>query len=156
MRITDPVVFICAVSNFYSLAEQPGTEQRLASFWALDSTVRTFKPKAKDLAETSSTSLTMSRFVRIQNIQEKNLAEAEEKLADLRTIAAAKEKKIAQLEKEKASLDEQRVITEVGIHEAHVNATEDAKVCAAHTVLQARIKMAEEAMDPSFGRSAWS
>ncbi|MFS7899377.1 hypothetical protein Hanom_Chr00s055014g01782311 [Helianthus anomalus] len=53
---------------------------------------------------------------------------------DLCSIAAAKDKKIAQLEKEKANLDEQLMIAEVGIHEAQVNATEDAKVYATRTL----------------------
>ncbi|KAM0064620.1 hypothetical protein Hdeb2414_s0003g00105131 [Helianthus debilis subsp. tardiflorus] len=228
MRITDPVFFVFAVSIFSSLAEQPGIEQRLAAFWALDSTIRTFKAKAKDLAKASSTSLTMSSaqksasksaskfdlgdidnmisprslkkelakgpsqpkpktmstrartgskrkkpgdytdyafqiechfhdvitegFVHLQAIQERNLAEAEEKLADLCKIAAAKDKKLAQLEKEKTGLDEQLMFVEIGIHKAQFNASENAKVCAARTVLQARIKMAEEAMDPAFDR----
>ncbi|KAJ0856951.1 hypothetical protein HanRHA438_Chr13g0584471 [Helianthus annuus] len=92
-------------------------------------------------------------FVRLQAIQEKNLAEVEEKLTDLRKIVAAKDKKLAQLEKEKTGLDDQLMFAEIGIHEAQVNATENAKVCATRTVLQGRIKMVEEAMDPAFDRS---
>ncbi|KAM0006550.1 hypothetical protein Hdeb2414_s0019g00547261 [Helianthus debilis subsp. tardiflorus] len=96
------------------------------------------------------------RFVRLQAIQDRNLAEADDKLADIRNIAVAMDKKLAQLEKEKTGLDEQLMFVEIGIHEAQINATENAKVCAARTVLQARIKMAEEAMDPTFDRSAWN
>ncbi|MFS8006572.1 hypothetical protein Hanom_Chr14g01250781 [Helianthus anomalus] len=38
------------------------------------------------------------RFVRLKALQDKSLEDAEEKLADLRSIVAAKDKKIAQLE----------------------------------------------------------
>ncbi|KAJ0845746.1 hypothetical protein HanRHA438_Chr15g0717091 [Helianthus annuus] len=51
---------VCEVTNFSSLAVQPATKQRIVAFWALDSTVRTFKPKTKDLEDTTSTSFTMS------------------------------------------------------------------------------------------------
>ncbi|MFS7912246.1 hypothetical protein Hanom_Chr02g00127751 [Helianthus anomalus] len=74
-------------------------------------------------------------FVRLQVIHDKYLAEAEQKISDLRKIAIAKDKKLAQLEKEKTGLDEQLMFVEIGIHEAQVNATESAKVCAAQTVL---------------------
>ncbi|MFS7939019.1 hypothetical protein Hanom_Chr05g00446741 [Helianthus anomalus] len=85
-----------------------------------------------------------------------SLAEAEAKLSDLRKIVAAKDKKMAQLEKEKTGLDEQLMFVKIGIHEAQVNATESAKVYVAQTVLLARKKMVEEAMDPSFDRSSWN
>ncbi|MFS7930600.1 hypothetical protein Hanom_Chr04g00346161 [Helianthus anomalus] len=48
------------MNNFAFLAELPSTEERIAAFLALDSTIRTFKIKAKDLEETTSTSFTMS------------------------------------------------------------------------------------------------
>ncbi|MFS7948971.1 hypothetical protein Hanom_Chr06g00566061 [Helianthus anomalus] len=60
VRITDPDLFTCAVTNFSSLAVHLATEQRIVAFWALDSTIRTFKLKAKDLEDTTSTSFTMS------------------------------------------------------------------------------------------------
>ncbi|KAM0041179.1 hypothetical protein Hdeb2414_s0011g00363291 [Helianthus debilis subsp. tardiflorus] len=97
----------------------------------------------------------MQRFVYLKALQDKSLADPEEKLADLRSIIAAKDEKVAQLEKEKTDLDKQLMYDEIGIHEAHMNATEDAKVCATRTVLQARINRAQEAMDPAFDRSAW-
>ncbi|KAJ0728683.1 hypothetical protein HanLR1_Chr07g0244421 [Helianthus annuus] len=97
----------------------------------------------------------MQRFVRLKAFQEKSLAQDEENLADLRSIIAAKDKKITQLEKEKIGLEEQVMFVEIGIHEAEMNATEDAKVCAARAILQARIKIAQEATDPSFDQSAW-
>ncbi|MFS8019638.1 hypothetical protein Hanom_Chr15g01406081 [Helianthus anomalus] len=100
-------------------------------------------------------------FVRIQALQEKNLVEAEEKIADLRTIAAAKDKKIAQLEKEVNGLKKKIMVAKIMLEEIEANkveleATGEAKVCAARTILQDRIKMAEEAKDPIFDRSAWN
>ncbi|MFS7930510.1 hypothetical protein Hanom_Chr04g00345171 [Helianthus anomalus] len=219
--IIDPVFFICAVSNFSSLVDQPETKQRLAAFWALDSSVRTFKPKAKDLADTSSTTLTMSissksvskfdlgdtdniisprslknelargqsqleptvistraktrstrkkpsepveiasnlnaistisslsscscnlhGFVRINALQEKNLVDAEEKLVDLCYIAATKDKKTAQLENEVNGFEKRIMVEEIQANKVELEAAEEAKVYAARTVLQARIKMA--------------
>ncbi|KAJ0659744.1 hypothetical protein HanRHA438_Chr14g0651741 [Helianthus annuus] len=48
------------VTSFASLRDTPTTAERVAAFWALDTTVRTFKPRVKDLEETSSASYTMS------------------------------------------------------------------------------------------------
>ncbi|KAJ0649514.1 hypothetical protein HanOQP8_Chr15g0582071 [Helianthus annuus] len=95
------------------------------------------------------------RFLRLKALHDKSLADVEEKLVDLCSIASAKDKKIAQVEKEKSGLDDQLMYAEIGIHEAQMNAIEDVKVYAARTVLQARIKIAQEAMDPAFDRSAW-
>ncbi|MFS8022877.1 hypothetical protein Hanom_Chr16g01444701 [Helianthus anomalus] len=36
-----------------------------------------------------------------------------------------------------------------------MEATDEAKVCATHAILQARIKISQEAMDLGFDRSAW-
>ncbi|MFS7945218.1 hypothetical protein Hanom_Chr06g00521611 [Helianthus anomalus] len=44
-------------------------------------------------------SCNVQRFVRLKAHQDKSLVEAEENLASLRSIAAAKDKKITQLEK---------------------------------------------------------
>ncbi|KAJ0672713.1 hypothetical protein HanOQP8_Chr13g0500301 [Helianthus annuus] len=57
-------------------------------------------------------------FVSLKALLDKSLAEAEEKLADLRSIIAAKDKKVAQLEKEKTGLDKQLMYIDIGIHEA--------------------------------------
>ncbi|MFS7921724.1 hypothetical protein Hanom_Chr03g00240281 [Helianthus anomalus] len=59
-----PKKWILKVNNFACLADLPGTEERIAAFWAIDSTIRTFKPKIKELEETSSTSYTMSSVLR--------------------------------------------------------------------------------------------
>ncbi|MFS7958635.1 hypothetical protein Hanom_Chr07g00681051 [Helianthus anomalus] len=67
------------------------------------------------------------RFVRLKALQDKRLEDAEEKMADLRSIIAARDKKVAQLEKEKTGLDEQLMYAEIRIHGAQVNATKDAK-----------------------------
>ncbi|MFS7986236.1 hypothetical protein Hanom_Chr11g01007951 [Helianthus anomalus] len=50
-------------------------------------------------------------------------------------------------------LEDPLVISEVGLHEALMEATKQAKVWGARTVLQARINMAKEISDPSFDRS---
>ncbi|MFS7904269.1 hypothetical protein Hanom_Chr01g00034141 [Helianthus anomalus] len=55
--------------------------------------------KAASRSSDSSTTLS-PRFVRLKALQYKSLSQAEEKLADLRSIIDAKEKKVAQLEKE--------------------------------------------------------
>ncbi|MFS7947483.1 hypothetical protein Hanom_Chr06g00548801 [Helianthus anomalus] len=147
MMITDLVLFICVVSNFSSLAEQPGTDQRLAKFWALDSTVRTFKPKAKDLAEASSTTLTMSKLARgpsqpepkTMSIRAKTCSkrkkpddttEAEEKLADLRSTTTAKDKRIVQLEKEVNGLQKKIMVVEIEANKVELEAAEEAKIRA--------------------------
>ncbi|MFS7963763.1 hypothetical protein Hanom_Chr08g00742181 [Helianthus anomalus] len=48
------------MTNFASLRDTPATAERVAAFWALDTTVRTFQPRVKDLEETTSASYTMS------------------------------------------------------------------------------------------------
>ncbi|KAM0003245.1 hypothetical protein Hdeb2414_s0292g00859021 [Helianthus debilis subsp. tardiflorus] len=82
-----------------------------------------------------------------------SMAELEENLAGIRSIAAAKDKAISKLEKEKKSPEEQLLYSEVGLHDAVIVATDKAKFYAARTVLQPRIKMAKEAIDPNFDRS---
>ncbi|MFS7947466.1 hypothetical protein Hanom_Chr06g00548611 [Helianthus anomalus] len=170
MRIIDPVLFICVVSNFSSLAEQPGTDQRLPTFRAFDSTVRIFKPKAKDLAEASSTSLTMQVLTSLlpssilvtllagypRSLKKKlargpsqpelktmsthaktcskrkkpaDSAEAEEKLTDLRSTTAAKEKRIVQLEKEVNGLKKKIMVVEIEANKVELEAAEEAKIC---------------------------
>ncbi|MFS7910356.1 hypothetical protein Hanom_Chr02g00105381 [Helianthus anomalus] len=54
------------------------------------------------------------RFVRLKANHEKNLAEMEENLASLRSIAVAKVKTITKLEKQKKGLEEQLLYAEVG------------------------------------------
>ncbi|MFS8022867.1 hypothetical protein Hanom_Chr16g01444571 [Helianthus anomalus] len=43
-----------------TLTDTPATRERLAAFWALDSTIRTYHPKVKDSEEATSASYTMS------------------------------------------------------------------------------------------------
>ncbi|MFS7947462.1 hypothetical protein Hanom_Chr06g00548571 [Helianthus anomalus] len=145
--------------NFSSVAEQPGTDQRLATFRALDSTVRTFKPKAKDLAVASSTSLTMlckysykelargpsqpepktmSTHAKTCSKRKKptDTTEAEEKLADLRSTTAAKDKRIVQLEKEANGLQKKIMVVEIEANKVELEAAEEAKICVARTVFR--------------------
>ncbi|MFS8023869.1 hypothetical protein Hanom_Chr16g01456571 [Helianthus anomalus] len=86
--------------------------------------------------------------------KDKGLVEAEENLTDPRSIAAAKDKKITQLEKEVNSLEKQIMVAEIHANKTEMEATNEAKVCASRSILQARIKIAQEAMDPCFFRSA--
>ncbi|KAF5757049.1 hypothetical protein HanXRQr2_Chr17g0822071 [Helianthus annuus] len=95
------------------------------------------------------------RFVHLKAYQDKSLAEAEENLTDLRSIATAKDKKITQLEKEVNSLEKQIMVAEIQANKTEMEATDEAKVCASRAILQARIKIAQEAMDAGFDRSAW-
>ncbi|KAF5761592.1 hypothetical protein HanXRQr2_Chr16g0766901 [Helianthus annuus] len=83
------------------------------------------------------------------------MAELEENLASMSSIAAAKDKALSKLEKDKKGLEEQLLFSEVGLQEAVMVATDEAKISAARTILQARIKMAREVGDPNFDRSAW-
>ncbi|MFS8022864.1 hypothetical protein Hanom_Chr16g01444541 [Helianthus anomalus] len=53
------------------------------------------------------------RLVRLKAHKDKCLAEAEENLAGLRSIAAAKDMKITQLEKEVNSLEKQIMVAEI-------------------------------------------
>ncbi|KAJ0670422.1 hypothetical protein HanOQP8_Chr13g0474021 [Helianthus annuus] len=92
-------------------------------------------------------------FTWVKALHEKRIAELEETLADLRSIVAAKEKPFSQLKKYNKGLEEQLLMAEVGTHEAVMVATDEAKVSAARTVLQARIRMAKETNDPDFDRS---
>ncbi|KAF5772458.1 hypothetical protein HanRHA438_Chr13g0587921 [Helianthus annuus] len=92
-------------------------------------------------------------FTCVKALHEKRIAELEETLADLRSIVAAKEKPFSQLKKYNKGLEEQLLMAEVGTHEAVMVATDEAKVSAARTVLQARIRMAKETNDPDFDRS---
>ncbi|KAJ0764835.1 hypothetical protein HanPI659440_Chr08g0296621 [Helianthus annuus] len=111
--------------------------------------------KRKKLIEPEEDSFEVERFVLLKAHQDKSLAEAEENLAGLRSIAAAKDKAISKLENEKKGLEEQLLHAKVGIHEAAMVAIDEAKVCAARAILQARIKMDQEATDPGFDRLAW-
>ncbi|KAJ0699659.1 hypothetical protein HanOQP8_Chr10g0358421 [Helianthus annuus] len=217
------------MTNFAYLANLPNTKERITAFWAIDSTIRTFKPRIKDSVENFSTSYTMlsaprsasklaykfglddidsmisphsikrelargqslpepkivttrkkagskqkkpsepeedkfederkihefvtKRFVRLKAHQDKSLAKAEENLAGLRSIVAAKDKSISKLEKDVKGLEKKILMAEIQANKANMEATDEGKVYAARTILQARIKIAQEAMDPGFDRS---
>jgi hypothetical protein len=91
----------------------------------------------------------------MRGFYEKTVKELEGTVEDMRTMAAAKDKTISKLMKEKSSLDQQLVDTETRIHEEVMEATEQAKIWAARSVFEARIKMAREVGDPDFDLSAW-
>ncbi|KAJ0561078.1 hypothetical protein HanHA300_Chr06g0218761 [Helianthus annuus] len=93
-------------------------------------------------------------FVHLQVIHEKKLAEVEQKVSNLYAAATAKDKRISQLEKEINGLEKKIMVAEIESNKVELEAAEEAKVCVARTFLQARIKMAEEAMDPAFDRSS--
>ncbi|MFS8016470.1 hypothetical protein Hanom_Chr15g01369081 [Helianthus anomalus] len=73
-------------------------------------------------------------------------------LSDLCTTTATKDQRISQLEKEINGLEKKIMVAEIEANMVELEAAKEAKVCAAQTVLQARIKMADEAMDPTFDR----
>ncbi|MFS7912997.1 hypothetical protein Hanom_Chr02g00136471 [Helianthus anomalus] len=66
---------------------------------------------------------------------EKRMAELEENLAGMGSIAVAKDKALTKLEKDKKGLNEQLLFSEVGLQEAVMVATDEAKVYATRTVL---------------------
>ncbi|KAJ0779751.1 hypothetical protein HanPI659440_Chr06g0229991 [Helianthus annuus] len=95
------------------------------------------------------------RFTRMKAHYERSLVEIEENLVGLRSITSAKDKTNSKLEKDVKGLKKQLFMAKVGTNKAVMEATDEAKVCAARTILQARIRMAQEASDPDFDRSAW-
>ena len=97
----------------------------------------------------------MQSFSAFQAILNKRLTDAEQTIDELRSIGAAKGKRISQLEKEVNSLEKQVMVTEMEVNKVQMEAVEDAKVCAARVILKAKITMAQQAMDPSFDRSEW-
>ncbi|MFS7936128.1 hypothetical protein Hanom_Chr05g00411791 [Helianthus anomalus] len=95
------------------------------------------------------------RFLRLKAHHEKNLAVIEENLVGRRSIVAAKDKSISKLEKEVKGLEKQLFVAEIEANKGEMEATDEAKVCAARTVFQARIRMAEEVVDPDSDKSTW-
>ncbi|KAJ0743710.1 hypothetical protein HanPI659440_Chr10g0379111 [Helianthus annuus] len=158
---TLPVRWISKVKNFANLAELPGTVERAKAFLDVDSIDRAFKVRIHDPTEDDQISSTHSmsskqlEFSYLKIHHEKGIAEYEETLTGIRSAAAAKDKTTTKLEKDKRDLEEQLLHAEVGIHEAAMNATDEAKVCAARAIVEVRIKMAQEANDCSFNRSTW-
>ena len=99
--------------------------------------------------------MTVQSFSAFQAILNKRLTDVEQTVEELRSIGAAKEKRISQLEKEVNSLEKQVMVTEMEVSKAQMEAVEDAKVCAAWVILKAKNSMAQQAMDASFDRSEW-
>ena len=87
--------------------------------------------------------------------QSQCLAEVEETVIDLRTTIAAKDMKISQLEKDNGRLEKKALVDEVRANKERLEAAEEAKVCAAKVILQAKIRMAQEALDSTFDRADW-
>ncbi|KAM0025654.1 hypothetical protein Hdeb2414_s0021g00577091 [Helianthus debilis subsp. tardiflorus] len=158
---TLPVRWISKVKNFVNLAELPGTAKRAKAFLDLDPIDRAFKVRIHDPTEDDQISSTHSmsskqlEFSRLKIHHEKRFVEYEVTLTGIHSAATAKDKTTTKLEKDKRDMEEQLLHAEVRIHEATMNATDETKVCAVRAILQARIKMAQEANDCSFNRSTW-
>ncbi|KAJ0485895.1 hypothetical protein HanLR1_Chr14g0535951 [Helianthus annuus] len=95
------------------------------------------------------------KFAEIQVLQGQYLADAEEHILDLQTIAAAKDKRISNLEKESKMLQKQILLAEITSNMERLEIIDDAKKSAAIVALKIRLQMAKEVADPSFDRSAW-
>ncbi|MFS7963250.1 hypothetical protein Hanom_Chr08g00735851 [Helianthus anomalus] len=117
---------------------------------------KTFEPDSDlfDIEKRLQDALT-EEFSRLKVHHEKRIAEYEETLTGIRSAAAAKDKTITKLEKDKRDLEEQLLHSEVGIHEAAMNAIDEANVFAAVDAGEARtsvvLKDAGEKMDGSAG-----
>jgi hypothetical protein len=94
-------------------------------------------------------------MIYLKSFYEKKLKELEETLADMRGIAAAKDKDVTRIVKQKKSLEEDLRTAESRLQEEVLAATEQPKIWTAKSVIQTRIKMAKEAGDPGFDRTAW-
>ncbi|KAF5755378.1 hypothetical protein HanRHA438_Chr17g0812061 [Helianthus annuus] len=97
----------------------------------------------------------IEKFAHVKAHHEKSLSEMEENLVSLRSIVAAKDNTISKLEKDVKALKKQLFMAEMETNKAVMEAIDEAKVFVTCTVLQAKIRMAEEAVDPDFDRSAW-
>ncbi|KAF5798358.1 hypothetical protein HanRHA438_Chr07g0302441 [Helianthus annuus] len=95
------------------------------------------------------------KFVEIQILQCQHLADAEECILDLQTIAAAKDKRIAHLEKENKVLKKQVLLAGITANKERLEIIDDTKNSAAIVTLKIRLQMAKEAADPSFDRAEW-
>ncbi|KAM0041113.1 hypothetical protein Hdeb2414_s0011g00362491 [Helianthus debilis subsp. tardiflorus] len=95
------------------------------------------------------------RFLRLKAHHEKNLVLIEEYLVGRRSFAATKDKSISNLEKKVKGLEKQLFVAETEANKTEMEANDEAKVYAARTVLQARIRKAEEVVDPDPDRSTW-
>jgi hypothetical protein len=117
-------------------------------------TLRTVYPN-KDPLSYSVDYFSVQGMMCLKSFYEKKLRELEETLADMRGITAAKDKDVTRIVRQKKALEEDLKVAESRLQEEVLAATEHAKIWAAKSVIQARIKMAKEAGDPGFDRSAW-
>ncbi|KAJ0788584.1 hypothetical protein HanPI659440_Chr05g0193411 [Helianthus annuus] len=97
----------------------------------------------------------IEKFAEIQILQGQCLAIAEERILDLQTIGAAKDKRIAHLEKEIKTLQKQILLADMTPNKERLEIIDEAKKSAAIVTLKIRLQMAKEAVDPSFDRSEW-
>ncbi|KAJ0814446.1 hypothetical protein HanPSC8_Chr17g0785811 [Helianthus annuus] len=95
------------------------------------------------------------KFAEIQILQGQHLADAEERILNLQTIAAAKDKRIAHLEKESKTLQKQMLLADITANKERLEIIDEAKKSVAIVTLKIRLQMAKEAADPSFDRSEW-
>ncbi|KAJ0728142.1 hypothetical protein HanLR1_Chr07g0238221 [Helianthus annuus] len=95
------------------------------------------------------------KFGEIQILQGQHLADAEERILDLQTIGAAKDKRIAHLEKENKTLQKQILLADVTANKERLEIIDEAKNSDAIVTLKIRLQMAKEAADPSFDRAEW-
>ena len=85
----------------------------------------------------------------------KNTQRLEEGLTDLRSTIASKDKALAQMMKEKKALKGELQVAQEKLIKDIQAATHQAKLWAAKSVTQARIKMAKEAADAGFEKAEW-
>ncbi|KAJ0764874.1 hypothetical protein HanPI659440_Chr08g0297061 [Helianthus annuus] len=95
------------------------------------------------------------KFAEIQILQGHHLADAEERILDLQTIAVAKDKRISHLEKENKGLEKQVLVAEMNATKERLEITEEAKQSAAIVILKIKLQMARETADPSYNRVEW-
>ncbi|KAM0008609.1 hypothetical protein Hdeb2414_s0109g00797551 [Helianthus debilis subsp. tardiflorus] len=95
------------------------------------------------------------KFAEIQILQGQQLANAEERILDLQTIATAKDNRIAHLEKGSKTLQKQILLADITSNKERLEIIDEAKKYAAIVTLKIRLQMAKEAADPSFDRSEW-
>jgi hypothetical protein len=83
------------------------------------------------------------------------MKDQETALSEMRSSAAAKDKEISKLVKEKKGLEKDLVAIGKDLQRKLDAATEEAKMWAARAVLEARLKMVKQLEDSSFDKVAW-
>ncbi|MFS7977896.1 hypothetical protein Hanom_Chr10g00909361 [Helianthus anomalus] len=95
------------------------------------------------------------KFAEIQILQGQYLANAAERILNIQTIGAAKDKWIAHLKKESKTLQKQTLLADITSNKEWLEIIDEAKKSAAIVTLKIRLQMVKEAVDPSFERSEW-